>query len=103
MDPRVLIGVVVVAAVALRPLVAWLWRRGRISDRTAAILLISRFPVFGFLVMLIGGMPLLVVALVTLPLVVVARFFYPFTRTLMADTSHERIREQRQKAQPPPS
>ena len=41
--------------VASRPFEVRAWRAGRISDRTAAILILGRFPLIGLLVGVFGG------------------------------------------------
>jgi hypothetical protein len=58
----VLVAVFFIAALASRPIEARLWRAGRISDRTTAVLVLGRFPVLSFLFALIGGasLPLIV-------------------------------------------
>jgi hypothetical protein len=55
-----------VAAVMSRPIEARLWRAGRLSDRSATILLLGRFPVFCCLGALILGADLPFVAGVAL-------------------------------------
>lgn len=74
----VLVVLVIVAAVISRPVEARLWRAGKLSDRTTAILLLGRFPVVVFLFAVIsGGPPLFVLgltALMALPAVAVYRY-----------------------------
>lgn len=74
----------IVAAVASRPIEARLWRSGRLSDRTAAILMLGRFPVLAFFFgLLSGASPLLalaVTALALLPPVVFYRSFVDLLR-----------------------
>jgi hypothetical protein len=86
----VLFWVVLIAAVVSRPVEARLWRAGRISDRTTAILLLGRFPVVVFLfAVLAGGGPLFVVAftaLATLPALAFYRFMLRLLREQKATT-----------------
>lgn len=79
----VLIALVIVAAVLSRPVEARLWRAGKLSDRTTAILLLGRFPavVFSFAV-IIGRAPLLVLAVTALA-VIPPLLFYRFTFGLL--------------------
>jgi hypothetical protein len=81
----ILIVVVIVVAVITRPVEARLWRAGKLSDRTTAILLLGRFGVVVFLFAVIGGgAPLFVLAitaLATLP----ALAFYRFTLGLLRE------------------
>ncbi len=55
--PTWLTPLVIVLAVASRPIESRLWRAGRISDRTLALLLLGRFPLFVVLVALTAGGP----------------------------------------------
>jgi len=48
-----LLSSVILAAVLSRPLELRLWRDGRLSDQTTAILLLTRFPAMTFLGLLI--------------------------------------------------
>jgi hypothetical protein len=90
MDARVILFVVVVvAAIASRPIDVWLWRRGKISDQTATVLLLGRLPALVFLTLLIGGASLVLAIVVTVPLIVMERLFYPFIRTLMDDVRRD--------------
>jgi len=85
-----LVAVVMVAAVVSRPLELRLWRAGRLSDRSTAILLIARFPVVCFVLGLIVGAsgPLLIriTALAVLP----GLLFYRFTLDLLRDQAATR-------------
>jgi hypothetical protein len=74
----VLVVLAILAAVISRPVEVRLWRAGRLSDRTTAVLLVGRFPVLAFLfAILVGGEPLFVIAitaLATLPALAFYRF-----------------------------
>ncbi len=60
----VAIILVIAAAVISRPIEARLWRAGRLSDRTTAILLVARFPIVAFLfAIIVGAAPLLALAI----------------------------------------
>jgi hypothetical protein len=59
MEPWLAI-LIIVAAVASRPIEVRLWRAGRLSDRTLTLLLVGRFPVvLGLYALLTGGLSLL--------------------------------------------
>jgi hypothetical protein len=91
MDLRTVLWLIVfVAAIVSRPLDVWLWRKGKISDKTAAVLLLARLPVVVFLALLIGGASLLLAAAVILPLILIERLLYPFMRTVMEDVHRDR-------------
>jgi len=62
MPTSALVVAVVVVAIVSRLLDVYLWRAGRISDRTAAILLLGRFPIVGLLYSLIIGASVQVMA-----------------------------------------
>ena len=79
----VLFWVILIVAVASRPVEARLWRAGRISDRTTAFLLLGRFPVVVFLfAVLAGGGPLFVVAFTTLATLPALAFYRVMLRVL---------------------
>jgi hypothetical protein len=84
MQPWVTLLVIVVA-VASRPLEVRLWRAGRLSDRTVTLLLLGRFPlVVALFAVLSGGslpMTLVLVAISVLP----GLFLYRFVLTLTHD------------------
>lgn len=69
---------VILAAVASRPIEVRLWRAGRLSDRALTLLVLGRFPlVVGLFAVLSGGslqMTLLVVAISLLPGLFLYRF-----------------------------
>ena len=72
-----------VAAVASRPIEARLWRSGRLSDRTAAILMLGRFPALAFFLgLLSGASPLLVLAVTALALLPPVVFYRSFVDLL---------------------
>ena len=81
----VVVVLVIVAAVISRPLEVRLWRAGKLSDRSTALLLVGRLPVLAFVfATLVGAEPLLVLAitaLATLP----ALAFYRFTLGLLRE------------------
>ncbi len=60
--------------VATRPFEVRAWRAGRISDRTAALLILGRFPLIGLVVGVLGGAGIpataLLVGLMCIPAVV---------------------------------
>lgn len=68
----------------------WLWRRGNLSERMAAAVLVLRFPVVCVLLGVISGVPfalILIIALVTLiPLPLV----YPFALAVFEDLGQHR-------------
>jgi hypothetical protein len=47
--------IVIVIAIASRPIESRLWRAGRISDRTLAVLIIGRFPVLSAVFAVLSG------------------------------------------------
>ncbi len=58
---------ILVAAVASRPIEVRLWRAGRLSDRTLTVLLISRFPVVAALsTLVLGSSPLFILSVVAI-------------------------------------
>ena len=66
----VLVAVLLIVAVLIRPIAVRLWRAGRISRRTAMILVFGRFPALVFTYGVItGAAPLLIVALSALAVV----------------------------------
>jgi hypothetical protein len=75
-------AVFIVVAFAARPIALRRWREGRLSDRSAAVLLVARFPLlaFGFGLLIRGPLPLVVgltglttaVAVLTYPRVLAA-------------------------------
>jgi hypothetical protein len=80
-----LVVVVVLAAVISRPLEVRLWRAGRLSDRTTALLLLGRFPVLVFLfAVLVGGQPLFLLAVTALAMLPPLAF-YRFTLGLLRE------------------
>ena len=58
---------------------------GRLSDRTTAILLVSRFPVLIFIFGLMAGSSLPVLIGITAGSMVATALFYPFTLDLLRD------------------
>ena len=78
---------VIVGAVASRPIEVRLWRRGRLSDQALALLLVGRFPLLVGLLSVMGGVPppftLLLVAIGVLPSVVA----YPLVRDVIREQS----------------
>ena len=78
---------VIVAALASRPIEVGLWRRGRLSDRALALLLVGRFPVLVGLLSVMGGVPpsftLLLIAVGILPCVIA----YPLVRDAIREQS----------------
>ena len=74
----VLVALVMLAAVVSRPVEASLWRAGRLSDRTTAVLLLGRFPVVVFLFGVIGGAEPMIVLATTALAALPALAFYRF-------------------------
>ena len=84
-----LIAIVIVAAAISRPIESRLWRNGRLSDRTTALLLVGRLPVVVCLFALILGAPLLVLIGVTMMALISAALFYGLTLGLLRDQALE--------------
>jgi hypothetical protein len=79
----IVVVLVILAAVISRPVEVRLWRAGKLSDRTAALLLVGRFPVLAFVfAVLVGGEPLFVLAMTGLA-TLTALAFYRFTLGLL--------------------
>lgn len=76
---------IVIAAIASRPIEARLWRAGRLSDRTTAILLVARFPVLCFVFGLLAGASLPLLIAITALAMVPPALFYRFTLDLLRD------------------
>lgn len=93
MNQGVLLLIVVIAAIVSRPLDMWLWKRGRISDRTAAVLLVGRFPLVALLILPIMGVDLLLTALILIPILLIGRLLYPSMLVVMDDTRQELRRQ----------
>jgi hypothetical protein len=81
----VVLVLIIIAAVASRPFEARLWRAGRLSDRTTALLSLGRFPVLCFLVGLIAGASLPLLVGITAVAMVPPALFYRFTLDLLRD------------------
>jgi hypothetical protein len=86
----VLGGLLMVAAVISRPIEARLWRAGHLSDRSATILLLGRFPVFCCLGALILGADLPFVAGVTMLGLLPSALLYRFILDLLREQTRER-------------
>jgi hypothetical protein len=76
---------IVIAAVASRPIETRLWRAGRLSDRTTAILLLGRFPVLCLIFGLMAGASLPVLVGITAVAMLPFALFYRFTLDLLRD------------------
>jgi hypothetical protein len=81
----VLIALVIIAAVLSRPMEARLWRAGKLSDRTTAILLLGRFPVLCFVFALIGGASLPFIVGITALGALLPALLYRFTLDLLRE------------------
>jgi hypothetical protein len=81
----VVLVLVVIAAVASRPIEARLWRAGRLSDRTTAILLLGRFPILCFVFGLMAGASLPVLVGITAVAMLPMALLYRFTLDLLRD------------------
>jgi hypothetical protein len=77
----------IAAAVISRPVEVRLWRAGRLSDRTTALLLVGRFPVVVGLYAIIDGASLPFIAGITLMGLVPAVLFYRFALDLLGEQS----------------
>lgn len=79
-----LVLLIIVAAVASRPIEVRLWRAGRLSDRTLTLLLLGRLPVVAGLFVLLGGglsLPIVfVIAISLLPSLVLYKFVLDLVR-----------------------
>jgi hypothetical protein len=73
-----LVALVIAAAVISRPIEMRLWRAGRISDRTLAIVGLARFPIVAFLFGLIVGASIPLLILITSVAIVPGLMFYRF-------------------------
>jgi hypothetical protein len=92
MNPVVFVAVLIVA-VASRPIEVRLWRAGRLSDRTAALLIVSRFPIVTALYGVASGAPLALAVGITM-----GSCIFP---VLMYRTVLDNIREAEAIAKPP--
>jgi hypothetical protein len=76
--------VILVIAVASRPVEVRLWRAGRITDRTLTLLMLGRFPVLVALLAVLGGMSpgftAVLVGLTALPGLLLYRWFLGLVR-----------------------
>jgi hypothetical protein len=80
-----LIASVIAAAVISRPVEARLWRAGKLSERSMAILLVGRFPIVAFLFAVISGRCALLVLAITVVGLLPAVAFYRSTLSLLRD------------------
>lgn len=65
---------------------AWLVRTGRLSVRTASVLLVGRVPLLVALIWPLVGGDLLILVLVEVPLILMAKgLFLPFATQLLTD------------------
>jgi hypothetical protein len=83
---------ILVAAVASRPIEAHLWRAGRLSDRTTTLLLLGRMPMLAlaFSILYGGNLPLtlFLLAVALLPMAL----GYRFIMNLLAEQQKEAAR-----------
>jgi hypothetical protein len=86
-----LLALVLVGAVASRPIVIRVWRAGRLSDRSAAVLGVGRFPVLALVFGLILGLPPLLIAALTAIGVLSAVLFYRFALEVIREQSSRRV------------
>ena len=82
-----LVALVIAAAVISRPIEMRLWRAGRISDRTLAIVGLARFPIIAFLFGLILGASIPLLILITAVAIVPGLMFYRFMLDFIRDTA----------------
>jgi hypothetical protein len=81
----IVVVLVILAAVISRPVEERRWRAGKLSDRTAALLLVGRFPVLAFVFAVLVGGELLFVLAATALAALPALAFYRFTLGLLRD------------------
>jgi hypothetical protein len=79
----VVLALVIIAAVASRPIEMRLWRAGRLSDRTTAVLLLGRFPALCFVFGLMANAPTDLLVGTTAISMVPPVLFYRFTLDLL--------------------
>jgi len=82
--------VVIVIAVASRPIETRLWRAGRISDRTLAVLIVGRFPVLTTVFAALAGASLPFLAVYTVVGAIPGLLMYRFVLDLIRQQSSER-------------
>jgi hypothetical protein len=82
-----LVILIVVIALASRPIEARLWRAGRLSDRKLTMLLIGRFPLLVGLVAALSGASLAVVLLTVATSLLSGLFLYRFALGLVQERS----------------
>ena len=83
---------IVIVAVASRPIELRAWRSGRISDRTLAALLLGRFPVLGAVFAFLIGGSLPVIGLVVIAAAIPAVVGYGFVLGMVQEQAAERKR-----------
>jgi hypothetical protein len=81
----ILVALLILAAALSRPIEVRLWRAGRLSDRTATLLLLGRLPVMVFLFGLIQGYVLTFTLAATALALVVPAFIYRFALTFLRE------------------
>jgi hypothetical protein len=85
----VLLVILLVVAVASRPIELRLWRAGRLSDRALALLLLARFPILvGLFAVLSGGPMALTVFVIAISLLPAAAF-YPVALRFIRDQGRQ--------------
>lgn len=91
MEPWLVILIIVVA-VASRPIEVRLWRAGRLSDRTLTLLLLGRLPVVaGLFAVLTGGLTLVTLFVIAISLLP-SLLFYRFVLDLVREQAGRRQR-----------
>ena len=85
-----LLGLVMVVAVVSRLVELRLWRAGRLSDRTIAIMLLARFPIVTLLAGVIVGASVPMIIGLTIVALLPAILFYRFVLHLLRDEARAR-------------
>jgi prepilin signal peptidase PulO-like enzyme (type II secretory pathway) len=79
-----------VLAVVSRLVEVRLWRAGRLSDRTTAVMLLARFPIVSLLAGVIFGASVPAIAGLTIVALLPAILFYRFVLDLLRDEARAR-------------
>jgi len=82
--------IVIVAALASRPIEARLWRAGRLSDRTTALLVLGRMPALVLSITLIEGASIAFALVLTALACLVPAIAYRFMVDLLKEQRAER-------------
>jgi hypothetical protein len=85
----VLLVILLVLAVASRPIEVRLWRAGRLSDRALALLLLARFPILVGLFAVGSGGPMALIVFVIAISLVPAAASYPVALRFIRDQERQ--------------